>query len=173
MSKSPSVLVAVGANETPKLPRQNYEPRVHTIYNMPVAIGATTPEDHNFFNGVIQSDTIDGEVPNIYGFLKGNQSYSSPSSLQEIVGLFQLDPHVEIVTTDLLVKKISIDTEFIEYSHSEAINDCAFFVKSSLIDHVKFESNPEMFKGVLDSLVRQGKKIYHIAEPLLTAEFNE
>ena len=173
MPKLPSVLVAVGANETPKLPRQNYEPPVHTIYNMPVSIGATTPEDHNFFNGVIQSNTIDGEVPNIYGFLKGNHSYSSPSSLQEIVGLFQLHPHVEIVTTDLLVKRMSIGAEFIEYSHSEAINDCAFFVKSSLIDHVKFESSPEMFKEVLGSLVRQGKKIYHIAEPLLTAEFNE
>ena len=81
-----------------------------------------------------------------------------------------MDRDIEIVTTDSIVKKKSMGAEFIDYQHSEEINDVPFFVTSRLAKEITFESSSEMFKKPLEELVRLGKIIYHISEPLLTTE---
>jgi hypothetical protein len=171
MSEPKNVLVAVGKGETPKLPRQNYE-NIFTKYNMPVGLPAAIVPDHDFFN-LTMSWRGDLEYPPyILGFLKGNYSYSSPSSVQKIVDLFSMDDDIEIVITDVLVKKIESNARFTEHGHSEAIPDLPFFIKNTLIEEVSFEDSAEIFKATLEGLVRKGKKIYHIGEPLLVAEIH-
>ena len=175
MSKSKKVLVAVGASPTPKLPRQKYD-NIFTKYNMPFGMPPEIMADPVFFNQIIDRGIqIDQGIefnppPSIYGFLKGGYCYSSPDSLQEIVDVFNIDDDIEIVVTDILVKKADVGAEFIDYGHSEAVPDLPFFIKDSLVNEVRFENSPEMFKKALESLVTKGKKIYHIGEPLLTSE---
>ena len=163
MPELKNVLVVVGAHPAPHLPKQKYENLV-TLYNEEGSIGVAT--DDEFFNKAIREDS----TADIYGFMKGGYYYSSPDSLQEIVDMFNMDRDIEIVTTDSIVKKKSMGAEFIDYQHSEEINDVPFFVTSRLAKEITFESSSEMFKKPLEELVRLGKIIYHIAEPLLTTE---
>ena len=172
MSKSENVLVAVGASPAPKLPRQNYD-NIVTKYNIAVGMPPAIMTDAAFFNLTIDEGAPpDYHPPHIYGFLKGGYSYSSPSSLQEIVNVFSMDDDIEIVNTDVLVKKAATGAEFVDHGHSEAVPDCSFFIRDSLIDKIRFEDSAQMFNKVLQSLVSEGKKIYHIGEPLLTAEIS-
>jgi len=166
------VLVAVGKGETPKLPRQNYE-NIFTKYNMPFGMPATIMSDSDFFNLTMSKGGGLEQPPCILGFLKGNYSYSSPSSIQKIVDLFSMDDDIEIVTTDVLVNKVKSNAHFIEYSHSEAILDLPFFIRNTIVEEVRFEDSVEIFKTTLEGLVRRNsKKIYHIGEPLLVAEIH-
>tara|TARA_R110000824_G_scaffold10866_1_gene47584 strand:+ start:72405 stop:72926 length:522 start_codon:yes stop_codon:yes gene_type:complete len=170
MSEPKNVLVAVGKGETPKLPRQNYE-NIFTKYNMPVGIAAATVPDHDFFNLTMSEGGGLEDAPYVLGFLKGNYSYSSPSSVQKIVDLFSMDDDIEIVTTDVLVSKVGNNARFIEHGHSEAISDLPFFIRNTIVEEVSFEDSAEIFKATLEELVqRRSKKIYHIGEPLLVAE---
>tara|TARA_R110002020_G_scaffold429482_4_gene639061 strand:- start:285 stop:803 length:519 start_codon:yes stop_codon:yes gene_type:complete len=172
MSKPKNVLVAVGETPTPRLPRQDYK-NITTKYNIPLGIMAPPQSDAEFFNSTIGYG-LSGDVPrHIYGFLKGAYRYSSPSSIQEIVDVFSMDDDIEIVTTDILIKNPATNAEFTDYGHSEAIPNLPFFVRDSLIDSVSFENSNEIFHKVLQDLVSRGKKVYHIAEPLLTEEINE
>jgi hypothetical protein len=172
MPEPKNVLVAVGATPTPKVPRQNYK-SIRTKYNIPVGLFPTAQTDSEFFNSTIDYGLASDVLPHIYGFLKGVYHYSSPSSIQEIVDVFSMDDDIEIVTTDILVKKTASSAEFADYGHSEAISNLPFFVKDSIIDSVRFENSTEIFQKTLQNLVTRGKKIYHIGEPLLTEEINE
>ena len=171
MSEPKNVLVAVGKGETPKLPRQNYE-NIFTKYNMPLGMPATAMSDPDFFNLTMSEGGGLERPPCILGFLKGNYSYASPSSVQKIVDLFSMDDDIEIVTTDVLVKKEKSGAHFTEYCHSEAILDLPFFIKNTIVEEVNFEDSAEIFKTTLNGLVGRGKKIYHMGEPLLVAEIH-
>jgi len=171
MPKSRRVLVAVGKNPIQKLPRQNYD-NIVTKYNFPLGMPPSVLTDADFFNLTIEQGASFDPVPTIYGFLKGGYCYSSSSSLQEIVNVFIMDDDIEIVTTDILAKKLDNGAQFIEYGHSEAIPDLPFFIKDALIGNVRFENSTEIFKKALELLVKKGKKIYHIGEPLLTTEIS-
>ena len=171
MPKSRRVLVAVGKSPIQKLPRQDYD-NIVTKYNFPLGMPPSAMTDPDFFNDTIEKRASFGQHPSIYGFLKGGYRYASSSSLQEIVNVFDMDDDIEIVTTDILVKKLNTGAQFIEYGHSEAIPDLPFFVKDSIIDEIAFENSTEIFKSLLDSLVKKGKKIYHIGDPLLMEEIS-
>jgi hypothetical protein len=174
MPKSKNVLVAVGAHPAPRLPRQNYIAEdIITRYNFPLGIGGVTQPDADFFNLTIDHGMLKEQCPDIYGFLKGSYSYSSPSSLQQIVDVFNMHDEIEIVTTDVMVHKKASGASFIDYGHSERIPNEPFFVKCSIIEGLRFENSPEIFKKPLEDLVRKGKRIYHIGEPLLTTEISE
>ena len=172
MPEPKSVVVAVGAGPALKLPRQNYE-NITTNYNFPVGIPSAVITDADFFNLTIHSGISGEKCFYIYGFLKGTYSYSSPSSLQQIVDIFNMDDEIEIVTTDVMVHKRASGASFIDYGHSENIPNEPFFVKYPIVEDLKFENSPEIFKKPLETLVRKGKKIYHIGEPLLTTEISE
>lgn len=172
MPEPQNVLVAVGAAPAPKLPRQNYE-HIRTKYNFPLGVPPVVRTDADFFNFTIDQGTSSEQRPHIYGFLKGVYSYSSPSSLQQIVDVFNMHDEIEIVTTDVLVHKKASGASFIDYGHSENIPDEPFFVKYSIVEDLRFENAPDIFQKQLETLVRKGKKIYHIGEPLLTAEICE
>ena len=81
-----------------------------------------------------------------------------------------MDDDVHIVVTDVVVKKPSMGIEFIEYGHSEDIPNGPFFVRGDAVKSIEFQDSHEMFHKAMETLVRNGKKVYHIAKPLLTSE---
>ena len=166
MSEPESVLVAVGAGPKPRIPKQNYE-NIVTKYNM-----APAGPDPAFFNLTINK--IDPSAPpHICGFMRGNHFYSFPGAIQEIVDVFNSDEGIEIVTADTVVKKTQNGAEYVYYGHSEVIMDIPFFVRGSIAKSIEFKEHAEIFKEVLQSLVSNGRKIYHIGESLLTVEVHE
>jgi len=142
-----------------RLPKQDY-PELRTLYNH---LGSLP--DHAFFNKTIKDSPKNTDI---CGFAAPDYRYSEPSSIREIVDLFNIDDDIHAVVCDSLIKNQQTGSEFIEYGHSEDIRNIPFFVRRDLLHHIEFEDSPEMFKLCLRSLVRNGKKIYHIADPLLT-----
>ena len=166
MSEPKGVLVAVGAGPTPRIPKQNYE-NIVTKYNMLPPV-----PDPDFFNLTINK--IDPSAPpHICGFMRGNHFYSFPGAIQEIVDVFNSDEGIEIVTADTVVKKVQNGAEYVSYGHSEVIIDTPFFVRGAIAKSIEFKEHAEIFKEVLQSLVSNGRKIYHIGESLLTVEVHE
>ena len=163
MSKHKKVLVSVGKGDM-RRPKQDYEELV-TLFN---GHGLGTLSDAQFFNEKIFTSPKNTDI---YGFFDPRYSYSSASSLSEIVDLFNIGDHIHIVVADTLVKKPNVGAEFIEYGHSEDVPNLPFFIRGDLARSLVFEDCGEMFHKAIDSLVRSGKKIYHIASPLITAEF--
>ena len=166
MPKLEKVMVCVGGHPSPHLPKQSYESLV-TEYNVHVGIKVLT--DPQLFNKNL-SEYSDADI---YGFMPGNYYYSSRESLQQIVDVFNMGNDMEVITADTIIKKKSLGAEFIEYHHSEEIYNAPFFVTAKIAKEVQFEQKSgEMFKDYMTELVRRGNMIYHIADPLFTAEMS-
>ena len=163
MSKSPSVLVSVGAHASPKLPRQDYD-NIFTEYNM----GMVVHTDGAFFNKTVRNPQTKHDAPfDIYGFMPGSYSYFDKDSVSTIVNFFNKNQHIEIVLFDAICRYPTHDLPV--YVHPEAAGDSPFFIRKSLKDKIQFDEDGTdgiMWKQLLQ-LRQAGHIIFHIAKPLV------
>ena len=163
MPQYPSVLVAVGAHEAPKVPNQKYK-NIFTEYNIQQI---TKVSDADFYNRVVTKPNIkDRKEFDIYGFLPGNCKYTYDYSIEHIVEFFQQHPKIEIVVCDIMTV---YDTHSrLQYIQPEASNNIPFFIRDSLKNKINFVDEKLMLQTQLQNLAKQGLPIFHIASPLLS-----
>lgn len=169
MPQSPNVLIATGIGH---IPQQDYA-NIFTKYNL-------GESDAEFYNKMTQiksikefsADEITPSDPSqhyefdIYGFMSGSCKYTYSHSIKQIVNFFQRNDRIEIVTCDIL--NINDVYKYYQYVHpGSSENDVPFFVRSSIIDKIKFVDSDTIFKNQLNSL-QQSHIVFHIAEPLIS-----
>ena len=163
MSKSPNILVAVGASEVGHVPQQTYE-NIFTKYNMEMP----SSSDADFFNNIAQNNMSIQDVSDfdIYGFIPGKCKYTYDYSIQQIVDFFQKDQNVEIVICDYL--DIYNQFKVHQYTHPSKIVNIPFFIRNSIRNQLNFTDNENSI--FQQQLVELQKKhiIFHIGEPLLS-----
>jgi hypothetical protein len=163
MSKSPSVLVAVGSGDRPKLPNQNYE-SIFTEYNISALLGAAP--DGDFYNRVVRHPAIDGKSEfDIYGFMSGNCQYTYEDSVQQLVDFFNKHERIEVVVCDV-IRSTDIFKSRV-YIQPQATNDIPFFVRKSVIDEIDFKNELPILQDQLERL-RKNHTIFHLASPLIS-----
>ncbi|MAF24221.1 hypothetical protein CL634_01340 [bacterium] len=162
MSKSPSVLVAVGSGNHPKLPKQNYA-NIFTEYN--ISSLKKTP-DSAFYNRVVRHPAIEGKTEfDIYGFMAGNCQYTYEDSIQQIVNFFNKHDRIEVAVCDIMRSTDIFKSRM--YVQPQATNDIPFFVRKSVMHEINFTDEDLIFQNQLESL-RSNHTIFHIASPLIS-----
>ena len=170
MSGLPNVLIGVGNNPQPKIPKQKYT-NLFTEYNISSLLEVES--DAMFFNRIAANNTPDA-IPNdidIYGFMEGAWSYTEENAIQKVVDFFQQDNSIEILICDVLIDKGEYQAP--QYISPFTIqNNIPFFVKQSIVNKINFVNQPNFMLNQLQRLQSE-HVIFHIAAPLLSLTHRE
>ena len=164
MSKSPSVVIAVGVQANIIKP-QTYT-NLSTIYNPSELLSAKSESD--FYNHVIA--TSDHDADSIYGFLSQNINLNYDDSIERIVTFFQRKEHINIIISDMMGAYNGFNSY--QHIHPNFINnDIPFFIRGSMLKQIKFSDENNAFQQTLTQLIQRGHIVFHIAEPLITRSY--
>lgn len=162
MSQPPHIIVAIGRHSTMKLPNQSYGGNGKIHYNI-------QDSDVGYYNKFIEKypPINDDQNIDIYGFLPGGSQFINDTCLQKVTNFFQYHSEINILTFDLIYKN-NLFKQVAYIQPNDPKNNAPFFVRSSLIDQIKFVDDKQVFRNVINTLRDKGYIIFHLAEPLIS-----
>jgi hypothetical protein len=170
MPKPKNVMVCMYGDTNPTVPRQSYNDNLFTRYNL----GTPKLSESDFYNLCIRDGIPNApEKPiSIYGFMNTRYSYADANSISEVVSLFEMDDNIQIVTSDVLVRRNTDGVEYLmyRYVHVSDLPNVPFFVRDSAIPSLNFMQEDAALEQQMKRLHTSGHIIFHIAKPLLIAE---